>query len=118
MSDTLTLLARRFLFHDKDSALLYGDPHTRIEMARRGLYVWCSVPEKARGRKGWQYQTDFAQRQKEFPELVDAEVWFCRHFHVAMPFVLEYPDLVRKSYVDAAKDLDAKFDREWRDKVR
>ena len=118
LSDTLTLLARRFLFHDKDSALLSGDPHTRIEMARRGLYVWYSVPKKARGRKGWQYQTDFAQRQKEFPELVDAEVWFCRHFQVAMPFVLEYRDWGRKSYVDAAKDLDAKFDREWHDKVR
>ena len=108
----LIILACGFLFHDKDSMLLSGDPHTRIETARRGLYVWCSIPEKARGRKGWQYQTDFARRQKVFPELVDAEAWFCRHFHVAMPFVLEYPDLVRKSYVDAAKDLDAKFDWE------
>ena len=49
---------------------------------------------------------------------MDAEAWFCRHFYAAMPFVLEYPDLVRKGYVDAAKDLDAKFDWEWRDKVR
>ena len=116
----LTILARGFLFHNKDGTLLSGDPHTRIEMARRGLCAWCSIPEKADARKAWQYRTDFAQLCKEFPKLVDAEGWgwFCRHFHATMRFALEHPDLVRKSYVDAAKDLDAKFDREWRDKVR
>lgn len=116
----LTILARGFLFHDRDGTLLSGDPRARIETARRGLCAWCSIPKTAGGRKEWQYRTDFAQLHKEFPELVDTEGkgWFCRHFHAAIAFALEHPDLVRKGYVDAAKDLDAKFDREWQDKVR
>lgn len=116
----MTILACGFLFHDKGGTLLSGDPHERIEMARRGLCAWCSIPEKAGGRKEWQYRTDFSQFHKEFPELVDKQGrgWFCRHFHAVMAFALEHPDLVRKGYGDAAKDLDAKFDREWRDKVR
>ena len=35
-----------------------------------------------------------------------------------MKFALDHPALVRKGYADAANDLDRKFDRVWRDKVR
>lgn len=44
--------------------------------------------------------------------------WFYRHFHGAMSIAAEHPNVVRKSYADAAKTLDRKFDAQWRDKVR
>lgn len=120
MARILTILARGFLFHDSDGALLLGNPRSRIEFAYRGLCAWCSVPETSGGRKEWQYHTEFTTLHREFPKLVDetGQGWFCRHFHSTMKFALDHPALVRKGYADAAKDLDRKFDRVWRDKVR
>ena len=116
----LTILARGFLFHAPNGALLSGDPRGRISQARNGLCAWCSVPESGRSRQEWQYHTAFPQFHEAFPKLVDeaGTGWFCRHFHNAMRFALEHPALVRKSYADAAGELDRKFDRVWRDKVR
>lgn len=118
LSRILTILARGFLFHDKDGETLPGEPREHIETARRGLCAWCSVPGQR--KNDWQYQTDFASLHGEFPELVDeaGSGWFCRHFHRAMAFAAEHPDVVRKSYGDVAKTLDRKFDAQWRDKVR
>lgn len=61
MSRILTVLARGYLFHGKDGAILSGDPHNRIDHARRALCAWCSVPEvgKRAPDKEWQFQTDF-----------------------------------------------------------
>ena len=118
LSRILTILARGFLFHDGNGAVLPGEPRERIETARRGLCAWCSVPGQR--KKNWHYQTDFASLHEEFPELVDeaGRGWFCRHFHWAMSFAAEHSNVVRKSYVDAAKTLDQKFDAQWRNKVR
>ena len=41
----LTILARGYLFHDADGALLSGSPYDRTDHARRALCAWCSVPE-------------------------------------------------------------------------
>lgn len=118
LSRILTILARGFLFHDRSGERLSGEPRAHIETARRGLCAWCSAPGQR--KKDWQYQTDFTPLHEEFPELVDEDGrgWFCRHFHGAMTFAAEHPDVVRKSYADAAKTLDQKFDAQWRDKVR
>ena len=35
-----------------------------------------------------------------------------------MRFAMEHPDLVRKSYAESAREMDRKFDKVWRDKVR
>lgn len=120
MARILTILARGFLFHAPDGAELPSDPRSRLEKAHRGLCAWCSIPEKPGSRKEWQYHTEFAEFHGEFPELVDEAGlgWFARHFHSAMDFAKKHPNLVRKSYAEVAEDLDKKFDRVWRDKVR
>ena len=116
----LTILARGFLFHAPDGAELPGDPRGRLEKARRGLCAWCSIPEKPSSRKEWQYHTEFPELHGEFPKLVDEAGlgWFARHFHSAMGFAKKYPGLVRKSYAEAAQEMDKKFDKVWQDKVR
>ena len=120
MARILTILARGFLFHAPDGAELPSDPRSRLEKAHRGLCAWCSIPEKPGSRKEWQYHTEFAEFHGEFPELVDEAGlgWFARHFHSAMDFAKKHPNLVLKSYAEVAEDLDKKFDRVWRDKVR
>ena len=102
----LTILARGFLFHRPDGEVRSEDPRSRLETARQGLCAWCSVPENKRSRKEWQYQTDFSFLQAEFPKLVDETGygWFSRHFHRAMQFAAEHPELVRKSYAESARD--------------
>lgn len=45
MARILTILARGYLFHSKDGAVISGDPHDRIDYARRALCAWCSVTE-------------------------------------------------------------------------
>ena len=83
MARILTILARGYLFHGKDGTVILGDPHDRIDYARRALCAWCSVPEDGKRvpDKEWQFQTDFSELHTEFPELVDADGtgWFLRH---------------------------------------
>lgn len=116
----LTILARGFLFHDPDGTVLDGQPRERIGYARRGLCAWCSVPDRAGVKQEWQYRTDFGLLYQEFPALVDEDGrgWFCRHLHAAMAFARDNPEVVRKAYSEAARELDKKFDAEWRKKVR
>ena len=73
MARILTVLARGYLFHSKDGAVVSGDTHDRIDYARRALCAWCSVPEdgKRAPDKKWQFQTDFSELHTEFPELVE-----------------------------------------------
>lgn len=63
MARILTILARGYLFHSKDGAVISGDPHDWIDYARRALCAWCSVPEdgKRAPDKEWQFQTDFSE---------------------------------------------------------
>ena len=120
LSWILTVLARGFLFHGPDGAILNVQPRERTDYARRGLCAWCSVPEWAGAQPEWQYRTDFGSLHGEFPALVDEDGrgWFCRHFHAAMVFARDNPKVVRKAYSETAGDLDKKFDVEWRKKVR
>lgn len=120
MNRILTILARGFLFHASDGTLLFGDPRGRVDYARNGLCAWCSIPERdSNPKEEWQHRTDFAPLHDQFPKLVNKEGWgwFSRHFHGAMRFALEHPDLVHKNYADSADRLDKLFDQEWRNKV-
>lgn len=116
----LTILARGFLFHGSEGEVLDGQPRERTGYARRGLCAWCSVPDRAGVKQEWQYRTDFSSFHREFPALVDEDGrgWFFRHFHAAMAFARDNPKVVRKVYSEAARELDKKFDAEWRKKVR
>ena len=96
MARILTVLARGYLFHSKDGAVISGDPHDRIDYARHALCAWCSIPEdrKRAPDKEWQFQTDFSELHTEFPELVDADGtgWFLRHVLRAADFMLTHPE--------------------------
>lgn len=120
LSRILTILARGFLFHGPDGAVLDGEPRERMDYARQGLCAWCSVPERAGAKSEWQYRMEFGSLHGEFPALVDEDGrgWFCRHFHAAMAFAQDNPKMVRKAYSESAGALDKKFDAEWRKKVR
>lgn len=120
MNRILTILARGFLFHDSEGALLPGDPRERIDYARDGLCAWCSIPERdSMPKEAWQHRTNFAPLHNQFPKLVDEMGWgwFSRHFHRAMRFAASHPESVHKNYADSAGRLDKLFDRECRSKV-
>ena len=121
MSRILTVLARGYLFHGKDGAVISGDPHDRVDHARRALCAWCSVPEDGKRvqDKEWQFQTDFSELHPEFPELVDADGvgWFLRHVLRAADFMLTHPEKVRSTSLKYAEVIQSKFAAAWRSKV-
>ena len=57
MARILTVLARGYLFHGKDGAVISGDPHDRVDHARRALCAWCSVPEDGHSKRTFQRYT-------------------------------------------------------------
>ena len=121
MARILTILARGYLFHSKDGAVISGDPHDRVDHARRALCAWCSVPEDGKRvqDKEWQFQRDFSELHTEFPELVDADGvgWFLRHVLRAADFMLTHPEKVRSTSLKYAEVIQSKFAAAWRSKV-
>ena len=110
MSRILTVLARGYLFHGEDGAVISGDPHDRVDHARRALCAWCSVPEdrKRVQDKEWQFQTDFS---------ADGVGWFLRHVLRAADFMLTHPEKVRSTSLKYAEVIQSKFAAAWRSKV-
>ena len=51
MARILTILARGYLFHDADGNILDGKPKERIDLARRALLVWCSIPDSKKAKE-------------------------------------------------------------------
>ena len=45
MERILTIIARGYLFHDKDGNILKDDAYSRIEYAKNALCAWCSIPD-------------------------------------------------------------------------
>lgn len=121
MARILTILARGYLFHDKNGTVISGDSHDRIDYARRALCAWCSVPEDGKRAPGkeWQLQTDFSELHTEFPELVDADGigWFLRHVLRTADFMLTHPENVRSTSLKYAEVIQSKFAAAWRSKV-
>ena len=121
MARILTILARGYLFHSKDGAVILGDPHNRIDYARRALCAWCSVPEDGKRvpDKEWQFRTDFSELHTEFPELVDEDGtgWFLRHVLCVADFMLTHPEKVRSTSLKYAEVIQSKFAAVWRSKV-
>ena len=61
MARILTIIARGYLFHDADGNVLDVNPKCKIDLARRALLAWCSIPDskKATPKEECQYRTDF-----------------------------------------------------------
>lgn len=113
----LTIVARGYLFHDKDGTLLKGDPYDRIEYARKALHAWCSVPDK---KKSSEPPVDFRELSADFPELVDEDGkgWFFRHVKCVIRFVKDHPDSVSKSAQNKCEGIAKGFTAQWKKKVR
>ena len=121
LARVLTIVARGYMYHDKDGNLLECDPRERLDYVRKALCAWCSVPEnkKAAPKKERPDKSHFEELHEMFPELVDANGsgWFHRHVHRLARFVMENPDKVRKTVIPKAEVIEAKFDAAWRNKV-
>jgi len=119
LSRVLTIFARGYLFQNDEN------PYDRIELARRALCAWCSVPERSDGNKkdnpkaSWQFTTDFREYNTEFPEIVDETGggWFYRHVHAVADFMQNSPGKVSKTALDKAEPINTGFDSAWRKKV-
>lgn len=113
----LTIIARGYLFHDKDGTVLNGNPYDRIDIARHALCAWCSVPDK---KKSSDPPVDFRELSADFPELVDdnGKGWFYRHIKSVIRFVKANPDKVSKSAYKKCEILSAGFTAQWKKRVR
>ena len=113
----LTIIARGYLFHDKDGSVLDGNPYDRIDVARNALFAWCSVPDK---KKSSEPLVDFRELSAAFPELVDANGngWYYRHIKSVIRFVKANPDKVSKSAYKKCENLSAGFMAQWKKRVR
>ncbi|MBR1383756.1 MAG: hypothetical protein IJ555_08100 [Ruminococcus sp.] len=111
----LTIIARGYLHS-------CGDPYDNVDLARRALCAWCSLPGKnPEGKENkWKFRTNFGEYHNEFPELVskDGRGWFYRHVHKVIAFVKRKGDDVSKSAKNSAEILKDGFDDAWRNKVK
>jgi hypothetical protein len=112
----LTIIARGYLFHDKDSVVL-DDPYERIEITRNALCAWCSIPDK---KKSSEPPVDFRELSADYPELVDQDGkgWYYRHIKKVIRFVKANPDKVSKSAYKKCADFSTGFTAQWKKKVR
>ena len=112
-----TVIARGYLFHDKDGNLLPGNPYDRVEYARNALCAWCSVPDK---KKSSVPPVDFSNLSADFPELVDLDGkgWFYRHEKKVFDFIRRNPDLVNKHMRDNLPGISNGFTKVWRKRVK
>ena len=112
----LTIVARGYLFHDKNGVVL-DNPYERIEIARNALCEWCSIPDK---KKNSEPPVDFRELSADYPELVDPDGkgWYYRHIKNVIRFVKDHPDLVSKSAFKKCENISTGFTAQWKKKVR
>ncbi len=112
----LTIIARGYLFHDKDGNKLADNPYTRIDYARKALCAWCSIPSKNESEPF----TNFSELADEFPELVNnkGEGWYYRHIKNVIKFVRNNPDAVSGKAKTTVAGISKGFKTEWKMKVR
>lgn len=118
----LTIIARGYLFHDKDGNLLPGNPYDRIDYARNALRAWCSIPDKTKKvpDKNPRPVVDFKNLSSDFSKLINekGEGWLYRHVRSIIRFARKNPNLVSQSAMKNCDILAEKFNREWKKKVR
>ena len=88
----LTIIARGYIFHNKNGSLFDGDPYSRVEYARKALCAWCSIPDKNEDEPF----VNFAELSADFPELVNSkgEGWYYRHIQNIVKFVKKNPTAI------------------------
>lgn len=112
----LTIIARGYLFHDKDGNILTDNPYTRIDYARKALCAWCSI----HGKNESEPFTNFGELSEEFPELVNGkgEGWYYRHIKNIIKFVKKNSNVVSVKAKTTVAEISKGFKSEWKMKVR
>ena len=115
MGRILTVIARGYLFHDKDGNKLNDDAYSRIEYAKNALCAWCSIPDKKENS-----DVNFACLSDEFPELVSptGEGWFYAHIKGITKFAKENPSLISASSMKKLSEKYKDFTKMWANKVK
>ena len=115
MGRILTIIARGYLFHDKDGNILKDDAYSRIEYAKNALCAWCSIPDANENS-----DVNFANLSNKFPELVSptGEGWFYSHIQGIVNFAKENPSLISASSMKKLSDKKKDFTKMWIKKVK
>ena len=111
----LTVIARGYLFHDKDGNILKDDAYSRIEYAKKALCAWCSVPDTKENS-----DVNFAHLSGEFPELVSetGEGWFYSHIQGITEFAKANPSLISVNSIKKLLEKHKDFTEMWTNKVK
>ncbi len=112
----LTIVARGYLFHNRNSEKTTGNPYTQIEYARNALCAWCSIPDKNESTP----YVCFNELHNDFPELVNSkgEGWYYRHIQSIVKFVKKNPNLTSKNAQNTIDGVSKGFKKEWKNKVK
>lgn len=115
MGRILTIIARGYLFHDKDGNILKDDAYSRIEYAKNAICAWCSIPDANENS-----DVNFANLSNNFPELVSptGEGWFYSHIQGIVNFAKENPSLISASSMKKLSDKKKDFTKMWIKKVK
>ena len=103
-SRIFTILARGYLFHDKDGNILSGDPYERISYAKNALLAWCSINDR---RSNPEAKVDYRELAPEFPELVNnkGNGWYITHIRSIFRFAYGHYDLLSKPVQEILPDI-------------
>lgn len=112
----LTIIARGYIFHNKNGSLYEGNPYTRVGYARNALCAWCSIPDKNEDASF----INFAELSADFPELVNGkgEGWYYRHIQNIIKFVKKNPTAISEKAKTTVAGISKGFKTEWKKKVR
>ena len=110
----LTIIARGYLFHDKDGSILKDSAYSRVEYARNALCAWCSIDTKESS------DVNFAHLSNDFPELVSekGEGWFCSHIKGITKFAKKNPALMSVKAMETISAISKGFTKMWTKKVK
>ena len=111
-----TILARGYLFHDKDGNALPDGPYDRIDYTYRALCAWSSVPDRCKNPDA---KVDFRELSDEFPELVDEKGngWYIRHIKNLFAFCNEHFELLTKPVQEIFDAVEKGYTKQWKDRV-
>ena len=115
MGIILTIIARGYLFHDKDGTILKDDAYSRIEYAKNALCAWCSVPEEKENS-----DVNFSHLSNEFPELVSpmGEGWFYAHIKGVVKFATKNKTLISVKAMETISANSKCFTKMWANKLK
>ena len=115
MRRILTIIARGYLFHDKDGNILKDDAYSRIEYAKNALCAWCSIPNAKENS-----DVNFARLSEKFPELVSptGEGWFYAHIKCITKFAKKNKTLISVKAMETISAISKGFTKMWTKKVK